>query len=82
LKVAPLAVAGLLRERLFGTCTTVLTSATLTLGGTFDAMARLWGLPVSPSPAVKAAGNRDDKHLPLTRTVHGGPDWSRLAVRT
>jgi ATP-dependent DNA helicase DinG len=45
LRVAPLAVGGLLRERLFGRSTVVLTSATLTLGGTFDALARQWGLP-------------------------------------
>jgi ATP-dependent DNA helicase DinG len=34
----------LLRGRLFGRSTTVLTSATLTIGGTFDAMAVAWGL--------------------------------------
>jgi ATP-dependent DNA helicase DinG len=45
LHVAPLWVGGLLRERLFGRSTVVLTSATLTLGGTFDALARQWGLP-------------------------------------
>ena len=44
LRVAPLSVAGLLRGRLFGRSTTVLTSATLTIGGTFDAMAVAWGL--------------------------------------
>jgi len=44
LRVAPLTVAGLLRERLFARSTTVLTSATLTVGGTFEAMARNWGL--------------------------------------
>ncbi|HVQ52443.1 MAG TPA: ATP-dependent DNA helicase [Mycobacterium sp.] len=44
LRVAPLSVAGLLRGRLFGRSTTVLTSATLTLGGSFDAMASAWGL--------------------------------------
>ncbi len=44
LRVAPLSVSGLLRTRLFETATTVLTSATLTIGGTFDAMASAWGL--------------------------------------
>ncbi|WP_317158837.1 ATP-dependent DNA helicase [[Mycobacterium] appelbergii] len=44
LRVAPLSVAGLLRTRLFAHTTAVLTSATLTLGGNFDAMARNWGL--------------------------------------
>ncbi|MGB7358408.1 MAG: ATP-dependent DNA helicase, partial [Mycobacterium sp.] len=44
LRVAPLSVAGLLRASLFGRSTAVLTSATLTVGGNFDAMASAWGL--------------------------------------
>ena len=44
LRVAPLSVAGLLRGSLFGRSTAVLTSATLTIGGSFDAMASAWGL--------------------------------------
>ncbi len=44
LRVAPLSVAAMLRSRLFARSTTVLTSATLTVGGSFDAMARDWGL--------------------------------------
>jgi ATP-dependent DNA helicase DinG len=44
LRVAPLSVSGLLRSRLFEQSTAVLTSATLTIGGTFDAMASAWGL--------------------------------------
>lgn len=44
LRVAPLSVSGLLRTRLFENSTTVLTSATLTIGGSFDAMASAWGL--------------------------------------
>ncbi len=44
MRVAPLSVAGLLRGRLFERSTAVLTSATLTVGGTFDAMAAAWGL--------------------------------------
>jgi ATP-dependent DNA helicase DinG len=44
LRVAPLTVAGLLRNRLFAGSTAVLTSATLTVGGSFDAMATAWGL--------------------------------------
>jgi ATP-dependent DNA helicase DinG len=50
LRVAPLSVGGLLRERLFGPRTVVLTSATLTLGGSFDALARQWGLPAQKKP--------------------------------
>ncbi|MDP7705340.1 ATP-dependent DNA helicase [Mycobacterium sp. TY815] len=44
LRVAPLSVAGLLAEKVFSRATTVLTSATLTVGGAFDAMAQAWGL--------------------------------------
>jgi ATP-dependent DNA helicase DinG len=44
LRVAPLSVAGLLADRVFATATAVLTSATLTVGGSFDAMAAAWGL--------------------------------------
>ena len=44
LRVAPLSVAGLLATQVFGTSTAVLTSATLTVGGSFDAMAAAWGL--------------------------------------
>jgi ATP-dependent DNA helicase DinG len=48
LRVAPLSVAGLLRSRLFAGSTAVLTSATLTVGGSFDAMASAWGLAGAP----------------------------------
>ncbi|WP_090605070.1 ATP-dependent DNA helicase [Mycobacterium lentiflavum] len=44
LRVAPLTVAGLLRNHVFSRSPTVLTSATLTIGGSFDAMASAWGL--------------------------------------
>ncbi|SIS23700.1 ATP-dependent DNA helicase [Williamsia sterculiae] len=45
LKVAPLSVGGLLRSALFAHSTVILTSATLTVGGNFDALAATWGLP-------------------------------------
>lgn len=45
LRVAPLSVAGLLHTRLFSEKTVILTSATLSLGGNFQAMATTWGLP-------------------------------------
>jgi ATP-dependent DNA helicase DinG len=51
LKVAPLSVAELLRSNLFDRSTTVLTSATLTIGGSFDAMASAWGLAGGDTPA-------------------------------
>ncbi|MGB8405489.1 MAG: ATP-dependent DNA helicase [Mycobacterium sp.] len=59
LRVAPLSVSGLLRTRLFTEVTAVLTSATLTIGGRFESMARNWGLSVpegSDSPAPKWKG--------------------------
>ena len=44
LHVAPLEVGDALAEHLFGERTVVLTSATLTLGGSFTPLARQWGL--------------------------------------
>ncbi|GAA1972650.1 ATP-dependent DNA helicase [Amycolatopsis minnesotensis] len=76
LKVAPLSVSGLLRERLFNVNTTVLTSATLTLGGTFDTLARQWGLPPSQS-AKKAEGTATDKAPPADDDA---PNWTGLDV--
>ncbi|HME79445.1 MAG TPA: ATP-dependent DNA helicase [Mycobacterium sp.] len=58
LRVAPLAVAGLLRNRLFAGATTVLTSATLTVGGSFDAMAAAWGLTDTQDEAQADAEKR------------------------
>jgi ATP-dependent DNA helicase DinG len=51
LHVAPLSVAGMLRERLFAERTVVLTSATLALGGGFDAAAGSVGLLGEGAPA-------------------------------
>jgi ATP-dependent DNA helicase DinG len=45
LRVAPLEVGRVLRDRLFGARTVALTSATLTLGGSFTPLAIQWGLP-------------------------------------
>jgi ATP-dependent DNA helicase DinG len=73
LRVAPLSVGGLLRERLFGTRTVVLTSATLALGGSFDALARQWGLPPE-RPGTGAAGDADPVPDP------DAPKWTGLDV--
>ncbi len=60
LRVAPLEVGGLLAERLFRRRRVVLTSATLALGGSFQPLARQWGLPALgtevPAPAAPEAG--------------------------
>jgi len=74
LRVAPLAVGALLRATLFAERTVVLTSATLTLGGTFDAMARQWGLAVEAAPAPPTAGTATEKPPP----GDGGPRWTGL----
>ncbi|GAA3024322.1 ATP-dependent DNA helicase [Streptosporangium longisporum] len=64
LRVAPLTVAGMLRDKLFGDRTVILTSATLALGGAFDGLARQWGLGAGggrAEPSRDAArGDADD----------------------
>ncbi|PZS23530.1 MAG: ATP-dependent helicase, partial [Pseudonocardiales bacterium] len=79
LRVAPLGVAGLLQQRLFAKRTVVLTSATLTLGGTFDALASQWGLPrqrpsARSSPVrTPAAGTATERPPPADDT---SPAWT------
>ncbi|MQA97634.1 MAG: DEAD/DEAH box helicase [Streptosporangiales bacterium] len=80
LHVAPLGVGGLLRERLFGERTTVLTSATLTLGGTFDALARQWGLPLEGEVKPDPEGEAERREGPKP-PVEGAPiAWRGLDV--
>ncbi|MGV9412848.1 ATP-dependent DNA helicase [Nocardia sp. NPDC003693] len=55
LHMAPLSVGGLLRSRLFGASTVVLTSATLQVGGSFDNLAVTWGLPPENASKVDPA---------------------------
>jgi ATP-dependent DNA helicase DinG len=76
LHVAPLSVAGLLASRLFGQSTVVLTSATLVLGGSFDALARQWGLPVKGATPVAAPPDDGSGHGndPATNLVWHGLD--------
>ncbi|MGH3882990.1 MAG: ATP-dependent DNA helicase, partial [Pseudonocardiaceae bacterium] len=77
LRVAPLSVAGLLRQRLFGERTVVLTSATLTLGGTFDALAAQWGLPPQrPSAVATTAATATQRPPPAD--ADEGPVWTGL----
>jgi len=61
LRIAPLEVGTLLAERLFRRQTVVLTSATLALGGSFEPLARQWGLPPPPAPAGGRAGRADGR---------------------
>ena len=58
--VAPLSVAGLLREQVFGQATTVLTSATLTLGGDFRVFATSIGLNTADELSGYAGGAEGD----------------------
>ena len=75
LRVAPLSVGGLLRERLFGQRTVVLTSATLTLGGSFDALARQWGLPAS-APRPEGTPDKSDGAAAEPKVSAGKPEGS------
>ncbi|MEV4417547.1 ATP-dependent DNA helicase [Catellatospora sp. NPDC049609] len=69
LVVAPLSVAGLLSEKLYEDRTVVATSATLTLGGKFETLARSLGLPVTaPKPGEKE------------QPASSGPGWKSLDV--
>ena len=52
LRIAPLSVAGLLREALFAKTPVVLTSATLTVGGGFDALLAGLGLAEQPVTTI------------------------------
>jgi len=56
LRVAPLDVGGLLAERVFRRRTVVLTSATLAVGGSFEPLARQWGLPPEGQDGTGPAG--------------------------
>jgi ATP-dependent DNA helicase DinG len=91
--VAPVSVAGPLRTRLFGTRTVVLTSATLALGGNFDAVARSLGLGPpdsgrwrgldvgSPFDYAKQGILYVARHLPPPgRDGPGEPVWEELAA--
>jgi len=59
LVVAPLSVAGTLRQFLFEDRVVVATSATLALGGNFDTVARSLGLDAAPSPTAKSTVDID-----------------------
>jgi ATP-dependent DNA helicase DinG len=51
LRVAPMSVATLIRDKVFGDRTVIMTSATLELGGTFDSVAGTLGLRGEGAPA-------------------------------
>ena len=68
--VAPLSVAGTLKENLYEDRTVVATSATLTLGGRFDTVARALGLPAPAVPEPRTA----------TAPAVSGDGWNSLDV--
>ena len=67
LRVAPLEVGGLLAARLFGRRTVALTSATLSVGGSFGPLARQWGLPANAAPARRRLTRRPVTPLRVTQ---------------
>jgi ATP-dependent DNA helicase DinG len=94
LRLAPLSVAGLLRERLFGTRVCVLTSATLKLGGDFEALSRQIGLRsvdrreppadsgsgIGEHPNAPDAGGMGDEAPTVTGDVVKPQPWIGLDV--
>ena len=83
LRVAPLEVGRVLRERLFGDRTVTLTSATLALGGSFTPLAIQWGLgfPGGSDPPETPPASGGAVRPP--RPPSGGPDplaWRGLDV--
>jgi ATP-dependent DNA helicase DinG len=72
LHVAPLGVGALLRERLFRRRTTVLTSATLSLGGSFEPLARQWGLPPLGGTAAEDVVAADSESAGAKRSAAEG----------
>ncbi len=67
--VAPLSVSGLVRDSILPDVTAVFTSATLTIGGSFDALARQLGL--------SSAGRNDVEQTARTRPA---PRWHGVDV--
>lgn len=73
LAVAPLSVAALLRDTLFAEQTVVLTSATLTVGGNFNAMATAWGLPQGSWESLNAGSPFNPKKSGILYTAQHLP---------
>lgn len=85
--LAPLQVAGLLRDSLFSRSIAVLTSATLTVGGEFEPVARALGLAAGPDGvasgvAVNEFGDLDAEEVAeaLARAGADAPTWRGLDV--
>ncbi|WPF65721.1 ATP-dependent DNA helicase [Corynebacterium sp. 22KM0430] len=77
LTVAPLSVAGLLHTRLFAENTVVLTSATLSVGGNFKALAAAWGLPKGTWDGLDAGTPFDPQRSGIMYVPTALPDPGR-----
>ncbi|MDR7330175.1 ATP-dependent DNA helicase [Corynebacterium guangdongense] len=77
LAVAPLSVAEMLHNKLFAEQTVVLASATLTVGGNFDAMAASWGLPKGGWDSLNAGTPFDPKKSGILYTAKHLPTPGR-----
>jgi ATP-dependent DNA helicase DinG len=79
LRVAPLEVGKVLRNRLFGQRTVALTSATLALGGSFAPLAVQWGLP--PQGSWEPSGEEHERPMTWTGLDVGSPfDHARSGI--
>jgi ATP-dependent DNA helicase DinG len=80
--IAPLSVASTLRELLYDERTVVATSATMTVGGTFDTIARTLGLdrPAARTPEALERRARPDGRGPEPEPEPERPDWTTLDV--
>lgn len=82
-RVAPLSVAGLMREQIMTAGPVVLTSATLQVGGSFESVARAVGLRPDERVAEQddTAGDRGDEALPWRGLDVGSPfDYRRQGI--
>jgi ATP-dependent DNA helicase DinG len=79
LRVAPLEVGKVLRNRLFAQRTVALTSATLALGGSFAPLAIQWGLP--PQGSWEPSGEEHERPMTWTGLDVGSPfDHARSGI--
>lgn len=83
-RVAPLTVAGLMRSAVFGERTTVLTSATLKLGGDFDQVATSLGLRPGERDDAPTTSTAGDDNSPRPTVIDGTSEevvrWRGLDV--
>ena len=79
-RVSPLSVAGLMRGRIFGEHTAVLTSATLKLGGEFTPIAASVGLKGNERIELVPPARDPEQDGPTVREVEEAVPWRGLDV--